>query len=260
MNPETAMTLDEAVNEVLGLLTGLDLTYHPELDRWRVVVRCLNRALRANALEQEWGYYSSVETVGVAVAGDDCVVLPDTMRPRIINDDSIRLVNAEGIVVEWAYILPRDALHKYRFRDGLWAAVTRDHVNFSRPFTQLEDGLEIQIPVMREPYMFSIPEPVRDANTPQPTVPQPTLDEYVDFDYPDLIVARAAYYYAQSDPVMQPRVQTLEAEYKDLMYQIMERDERNTDSPYENEFRVPIVSGLLQTASPRPSYHHPHAD
>ena len=45
MNPEVSMTLDESVNEVLGFLTGMDLTYGSNYDRYRVVARMLNRAL-----------------------------------------------------------------------------------------------------------------------------------------------------------------------------------------------------------------------
>ena len=83
------------------------------------------------------------------------------------------------------------------------------------------------------------------------------LSQEIDFPYPDIIVARAAYLYAQSDPVMQPRVQTLEAQYKDLMYQVMERDERNTDSPYLNDFLLPVQAGL---STPVAHHWHPHAD
>ncbi len=53
MNPELKLTLDEGIQEVLGLLTGLDMTYDPQYDRYRVIGRMLNRALRANALEHE---------------------------------------------------------------------------------------------------------------------------------------------------------------------------------------------------------------
>lgn len=52
-NAEVQMTLDEAVAEVLGQLTGLDLEYDPRLDRYRAITRQLNRATRANALEHE---------------------------------------------------------------------------------------------------------------------------------------------------------------------------------------------------------------
>ena len=47
MNPEVSMTLDEAVAEVLGLLTGLDLEYRPEHDRYQTVTRAINAALKA---------------------------------------------------------------------------------------------------------------------------------------------------------------------------------------------------------------------
>ena len=55
---------------------------------------------------------------------------------------------------------------------------------------------------------------------------------------------RAAYLYAQTDPLMQPRVQTLEANYKDRMYSLKERDERATDASYVNDFSMGIESSL----------------
>jgi hypothetical protein len=61
---------------------------------------------------------------------------------------------------------------------------------------------------------------------------------------------------AQSDPVMQPRAQTLESEYKDLMYQIMERDSNNTDTPYQNPFILP-VQGTLEPVN---FHRHPLSD
>lgn len=105
--------------------------------------------------------------------------------------------------------------------------------------------------------MFRLPEQPTDPEEPLVTVPQEILDQEVDFSYPDVITMRAAYLYAQSDPVMQPRVQTIEAQYKDLMYQCIERDDRNTDSPYMNEFFVPVQAGIHSSMS----FHgHPHAD
>ena len=87
-NPDVAMTLDEAVEEVLGLLTGLEVAYDPQYDRYRAIARTLNRALRANALEHEWSYYSSIENVGLAHAGDTDVALRSSIRLRKIGDDS----------------------------------------------------------------------------------------------------------------------------------------------------------------------------
>lgn len=257
MNQNVALTLDEAVQEVLGLLTGLDLQYAPEMDRYRVITRQLNRALRNNALEQEWSYYSDVETVGTASAGMKQVYIRGSRRLRVINDDSVRFVNDHGDAVVWAYILPRDALHKYSGQRGLYAAVTRDTLEFSKPLPSGLDGLEIQIPVMREPRMFRLPAAPEDPNAEQPTVSQEVRDQLVDFDFPDIIIARAAYQYAQSDPVMQPRAQTLEQEYKNMHYALVERDDRHTESPFMNDFLVPIQNGL----DGWPGYHqHPHSD
>lgn len=258
MNLEILTTLDDAVAEVLGLLTGLDLQYEPELDRYNAIARQLNRALRANALEKEWSYYSSIETVGTASQGQNMVYLSQNRRPRIVNDDAARLVDSEGQVKVWAYFLPRDAIHKYQNRNGLWLSVTRNELQFSRPFAGCEDGLQIQIPVMREPIMFRLPQQPEDPDDPLVTVPQSIRDQPVDFQYPDLIVLRTAFYYAQSDPVMQPRVQTLEAQYKDLMYQVIERDDRMTDSPYSNEFFVPVQNDLFQDGEW--GHGHPHSD
>ena len=257
INPELVYTLDEAVKEVLSNLTGLDLTYDPTLDRYIAVTRQLNRALRSNALEHEWSYYSTLMSGGTSVAGDTEVWLPADSRPRVVGDDSVRLVDTDGTVVTWAYVLPRDALHKYIGRTGLWCAVTRNTITFSRPLYEWEGGLDIQIPVMREPVMFRLPAQPEDPTQPAVPVDPAIRDQPIDFSYPDIITVRASFYYAQTDPVMQPRVQTLEAQYKDLMYQVIERDDRYTDSPYQNEFFLGIQGSLVDQAF----YHqHPHSD
>lgn len=258
-NPDVALTLKDSVAEVLGTLTGLDLTYDPNLDRFRTIVRALNRATRANALENEWSYYSSLEDVGYAVRGERDVPLRTNVRPRIINDDAVRLTDKKGRVRAWAYFLPRDALHKYASREGLWCAHTRSVITFSRPFLQREDGLMIQVPVMREPELFEMPPLPENPSDPIDPVPEPILNQLLDFDFPDLIIARASYYVAMADPVMQPRAQTLEEEYKNLMYQLIERDTRNTDTPYLNEFLLPISNSIYREG-PAWTHQHPHAD
>jgi hypothetical protein len=111
---------------------------------------------------------------------------------------------------------------------------------------------------MREPKMFRLPEQPTDPNEPLVPVPDEVRNQELDFDYPDVVIARAAYFYAQTDPVMQPRVQTLEAEWKDIYYALNERDDRNTDSPFQNEFAVPI-EGTIHDTSYQPQ-HHPHSD
>jgi len=179
------------------------------------------------------------------------VSLSPGLRPRIINDDAVRLADAKtGRPVEWAYFLPRDALHKYANHDVLRCAVTQQELIFSRPFRDWEEGLDILIPVMREPRMLRLP-PVGEE------VPEDILLQQVDFSYPDLTIARAAYFYAQTDPVMQPRVPTLENDYKTLMYQLIERDTSHTDTPYMNEFILPLESGLSPTEG---RHQHPHAN
>jgi hypothetical protein len=256
-NPELTFTLDDAVAEVLTLLTGLDLSYRPELDRYATITRQLNRALRANALEHEWGYYSTVQSAGPAVENDHTIWLPADLRPRVVGDDAVRLVNEDGQVIVWAFVLPRDALSKYWARAGLWCAVTRNAITFSRPFSFFEAGLDIQVPAMREPVMFRLPPTPEDPNTAPTPVPQEIRDQPIDFAYPDVVILRAAWYVSLTDPVMQPRAQTLEAQYKDLMYQIIERDDRFTDSPYQNEFTVPIQASLFDQGF---VHAHPHSD
>ncbi|HEU5107650.1 MAG TPA: hypothetical protein VFT95_03655 [Micromonosporaceae bacterium] len=249
-NPEVRTTLDDAVAEVLSTLTGLDLTYDPELDRYRSITRALNRALRANALDNEWSWYASTASVGPAGCGETIVPLPPSLRPRIINDDAVRLVDADGHVQEWAYFLPRDALHKYGGMNGLWCSVTQQSLMFSRKFTSAEAGLDVVVPIMREPVMFRLPAAGRPVST-------AIRRQLIDFPYPDVIVARAAYFYAQTDPVMQPRAQTLEGGYKDLMYQLIERDTSISDTPYMNSFTLPLENGLVPVGE---VHRHPHSD
>lgn len=243
-NPELAFTLDDAVGEVLGLLTGLDLTYAPEEDRYRAITRQLNRALRANALENEWAHYHSTTSLGAATAGVQEVHLPSSLRPRIIGDDAVRLVDSDGVARVWAYYLPRDALGKYSQRIGLWCSVLKSSIMFNRPFTTGEAELEVMVPVQREPYMFRLPPTPEDPAEPPIAVPTDIRNQEIDFNYPDLITTRAAFFYAQTDPVMQPRAQTLQDEAKDLMYQVIERDNNFTDSPYENPYTIPVQGNL----------------
>lgn len=257
-NPELEMTLNDCVEEVLGTLTGLDLSYQPTMDRYRATTRALNRALRAVAREREWSYYASTEELGTAVAGQQDVALRATVRPRIIGDDAVRLVDSSGTPRVWAYFLPRDAVNKYPLRAGLWVSIVRQSLHFSRPFHAGEAGLRILVPVMREPRMFRLPDHPTDPEEPLPEVPTSTLEQLLDFDHPDLVILKAAYFLAQSDPVMQPRVQELDAQYKEAFYQLNERDDRHTDSPFLNEWNVPIQGTIFDTGYQ--DWHHPHAD
>ena len=260
-NPDVALTLDEAVAEVLSLLTGLDVNYDPEYDRYRTIARTLNRALRANALEHEWSYYSSTETVGTVHPGDKDIALRSTVRLRSVGDDSVRFVVPNtSTIVEWAYLLPRDALHKYNGRyAGIWASVTNGRLSFSKPLPANLAGLEIQIPVMREPRMFNIPVIPSDAEAPLEPLDDAVREQELDFDFPDVVIMRAAYMYAQTDPVMQPRVQTLEAQFNDLKYQLISRDDAHTDSVFQNDFFVPITNSI-DGGSYGWSGRHPHSD
>ena len=253
INPDIALTLDEAVAEVLGLLTGLNLQYKPEEDRYYSVTRQINHAQRAIATELEWSYYTSTENIGEVVPGVKTVELRATIRPRIINDDSVKLCDANDRPIVWAYFLPRDAIDKTPDRSQLWVASTRTTLEFSRPFRSNEAGLFIHVPVMREPRMFKLP---LQSNGTVP-VPMEVREQQIDFAWPDLVIAKAAYFYAQSDPLMQPRVQTLEANYTNLFYALKERDERNTDSPFLNPYTVPI-EGNIQGGGP--ISHIPYGD
>ena len=252
-NRDVTLTLREAVDEVFSTLTGLDLTYDPQQDRFISVARHLNRALRMIALENEWSYFSSTEEAGVAVAGVEAIELNGKLRPRIINDDAVRLVTDQGVVRRWAYFLPRDAIFKYGNRAGLWAAVTRTTLQFSRPFSLDEEGLHVMVPVMREPKMFKLP-------TAGENLSNQVLNQMLDFDYSDLVVAKAAQLYAETDPLMQPRVQSLEGRYKDLMYQLVERDTQSSDSPFLNDYPIPMLASLDGSYSDPLTHGHPHAD
>ena len=252
-NRDVTLTLREAVDEVFSTLTGLDLTYDPQQDRFISVARHLNRALRMIALENEWSYFSSTEEAGVAVAGVEAIELNSKLRPRIINDDAVRLVTDQGMVRRWAYFLTRDAIFKYGNRAGLWAPVTRTTLQFSRPFSLDEAGLHVMVPVMREPKMFKLP-------TAGENLSNQVLNQMLDFDYSDLVVAKAAQLYAETDPLMQPRVQSLEGRYKDLMYQLIERDTQSSDSPFLNDYPIPMLASLDGSYSDPLTHGHPHAD
>lgn len=300
------MTLDQAVGEVLNYLTGFDLHYVAELDRYRSITVTLNRALRLVATEQEWGCYSSVQDLGAVTQGQTEIILSRTKRPRIILDDSIRLVDEDGYIHEWAYILPRESGHKYQGRTGLWVTSTDNRLTFSRPIQTKEAGLRAIVPVMREPRQLIVPasldsiEAINADGEDDPLVlekivqlrnfhnpdiveewvidesatpyiytspesslaklaltPAQVRAQKIDHTFPDLIVLKAAFLYAQTDPVMQPRVQTLEGNYKDLFYALTERDTNHTDDPYMNDFTVPIQGSLH---GEHRNHAHPHSD
>jgi len=300
------MTLDEAVGEVLNYLTGSDLHYIAELDRYRSITRTLNRALRLVATEHEWACYSSIEDMGELTVGQTEIVHSRSRRPRIILDDSVRLVDDKGFIHEWAYILPRESTHKYQGRTGLWVSSTENRLTFSRPIQSKEAGLHAIVPVMREPRQVMIPasldslEALEDDGEEDPLVlekivqlrnfhnpdiveewvidesaapyiytsPESSLEKLaltpaqvrnqkIDHSFPDLIILKAAALYAGTDPVMQPRVQTLDNQYKTLFYALTERDTNHTDDPYRNDFAVPIQGSLHDG---RTNHAHPHAD
>lgn len=301
------MTLDEAVGEVLNSLTGLDLHYIPELDRYRAITRMLNRALRRNSAEHEWSYYSGLLDLGRVPQGQTFLQLPSQYRARAEGDDSVRLVDEHNRPMRWAYVLPRNSLHKYNARQGLWCSVTNGKIEFSRHLNDYEASLAVQIPVMREPRNLVVPatlESIEDLDAPLPPfppgssvrqvrnfwfpdqieewiftpglppyegtapedalaalgmTPQSIREQTVDFQYPDLIVMLAAYLVAQTDPVQQPRVQTLEAMYTDFKFALITRDDAATDAPYVNEFQVP-VQGTIHGGSYGWDTRHPHTD
>jgi hypothetical protein len=144
-NPQLTMSLEMAVGEVLNILTGLDLAYDPDYDRFRTIARALDRAQRANALEVEWSWYDGVISLGTSTEGQTSANVPTYARPRMTGDDAMRLVNENDQIVRWAYYLPRDAIHKYGHRDGLWVAINREILVFSRGLWSSEADLDIQI-------------------------------------------------------------------------------------------------------------------
>ncbi len=300
------MTLDEAVGEVLNHLTGSDLHYIAELDRYRAITRTLNRALRLVATEHEWSCYSSLVELGSLAPGQTEIQLSRSKRPRLITDDSVRLVDDQGFIKMWAYYLPRESLHKYQGRTGLWVSSTENKVEFSRPLTATEGTLRAMAPVMREPRQLMIPasfdsvdardedgqeDPlvlekilqlrnfhnpdiveewvIDESATPYIyTSPESSLAalaltpeqirlQKIDHSFPDLIIMKAAALYAGTDPVMQPRVMTLDQQYKNLFYALTERDTNHTDEPYRNDFVVPIQGSLRDGHR---NHAHPHAD
>lgn len=252
VNQDLNYTLDEAVREVLLNLTGLGVQYDPSSDRYHVLAHTLNRALRAVARENEWSYFFEDSDLGLAVAGERTMELTTRQRLRIEGDDGLRLETRDGAPVEWIPVLPRDALYKYAHRRGLWVSPTRTTLFFSRPFTEGEDGLYVRGPIMREPRMFQLPEPGAE-------IAASIRSQPLDFDNPDLVIAKAMVMYAQTDPIMQPRVPTLEEAYNDIKYPLITRDTNFTDSPYRNEWNLGI-QGELGGRSGLLSHGHPHAD
>ena len=248
INPDVTMTLEEAVRDVLSILTGQELDYDPNMDRFRAVTKHLNRALRSMALESEWSYYHMLVRIPLTVqmVGTSTFTITTNYRFRVISDDAMRILNVDDDPVAWAYFLPRDALHKYRLRGGLWCSVTRNVLTLSRPLPDAAAGMTMEIPVQREPIPFRLPADPTVAADPL------VLAQALDFDFPDVVIARAAWLYAQSDPMMQPRVQTLEEQYKDLMYQLIERDTSFTDTPDQNEFIVPVQGDIYGESTYRP--------
>ena len=243
-NPDLTFTLDEAIAEILTMLTGLTLSYEPEADRYYTLTNTINRAMRAVALDADWSCYSSTEDVGTVHAGDRIVELRPTVRPRILIDDSVRLCTIDGYPMVWAHFLPRETIHKVPNRAQLWVAHNKSSLEFSRPFHAGEEGLIIKVPVMREPVMFRLPYRGEDPNVPVPEVPDDVRQQLVDHVWPDLVIAKAAYFYAQTQPMMQPRVQTLEANYNDLMYSLKDRDSKHTDAPFMNPYTVPVENDI----------------
>jgi hypothetical protein len=247
INPDVTMTLEEAVRDVLSILTGEELNYDPDMDRFRAITSHLNRALRSMALESEWSYYHELVRIDLTgLVGTSMFTITTDFRFRVISDDAVRILNDDDDPVAWAYFLPRDALHKYRNRKGLWCSVTRNVLTLSRPLPDSADGMTMEIPVQREPRPFRLPSDPTVASDPV------VLAQELDFDFPDVVVARAAWLYAQTDPMMQPRVQTLEAQYKDFMYQLIERDTAFTDTPYQNEILVPVQGDIYGEGIHRP--------
>ena len=242
------LSLQESVNKVHNILTGLDLQYDERMDIFHATVRQINRSLRQVALEDEWAWYAQDVDAGTTTLGMTEVELTSSYRPRIQQDDAVRLVNAEGITVFWAYYLPRDSLNKQMYRPELRVSSTRNLIQFSRPLQQFESGLSVVVPAMREPKQTKIPDSGQQLTPAE-------LSRSIDAEYPDLIVAHAAWKLAMSNPVYQPRAQTLEEEFNDLKYALTERNTNHSDSPMRNTFTPSYGDPYL--AIP---HGHPHSD
>lgn len=243
------MSLRDAVAEVHNILTGLDLEYDGRYDIFHAGVRQLNRSLRSVAMLEDWGWYAEDVQAGQTTLDQVTIELDDIYRPRVGQDDAVRLVDPDsGLVRYWAYYLPRDSVSKYLYRPELRASFTRNTLTFSRPLQAFEAGLNIVVPVMREPRQTRVP----DAGQ---TLTDAELNRAIDFEFPDLVVAHAAWQTSQSNPLYQPRAQTLEAAYDDIRYALLERDSNHSDSPLRNTFTPSYGDPYL--AMP---HNHPHSD
>lgn len=243
------MTLEEAVSEVHNILTGLDLTYDDRYDIFHATVRQLNRSLRAVALLEDWGWYVEELDLGLTTQGMTSVEVDRRYRPRVGQDDAVRLIDPNsGLVRYWAYYLPRDSINKYAARRELRVAFTKNTLTFSRPLQGFESGLSLRVTCMREPRQTRIPPAGEELTTVELTTP-------IDFSSPDLVVAHAVWQISMSNPVYQPRAQTLESIYDDLRFSLTERDSDHSDSPYRNNFTPSYGDPYL--AIP---HRHPHSD
>lgn len=246
------LTLSETVDEVVNTLYGLSTRFEPDTDSWHGMALTLRRALKVVATERDWIYYH--DTVQVGTVEPDCsvIVVPSRYRVRKTGDDAIRLLDSRGRPVVWAYIIPDDALHKYRALSGLWCSVVRQEIRFSRPFYKAEKGLRVIAPVMREPYLW--PKLVSGQ-----ALPQDEMDRDIDFHRADMVVMKAAYLYAQTDPLLQPRVPQLEQDYRAVFYQVQEQDTNVTMGAMVNDFQLPI-EGDYRFVSGHGYGLHPHSD
>lgn len=242
------MSLTEAVAEVQHILTGLNLSYDDRYDIFHATVRQLNRSLRHVSLEDEWGWYVEEVNAGLSVEDQTTIELDSTYRARILEGDAVRLVNDDGLPVIWAYYLPRDSLSRHTYRPELRVSVTRNEISFNRPLLASEAGYTIMVPAMREPAQTNIPSSGEKLTTAQ-------LNRALDTEYPDMVVAHAAWQMSMSNPVYQPRAQTLEDAYNDLKYALIERNTNHSDSPLRNTF-VPSYGDPYLSLP----HNHPHSD
>lgn len=244
-----ALSLQEAVAEVHNILTGLDLEYDDRYEIFHATVRQINRSLRQVALLEDWGWYSELVLSGVTHEGQTVIELDALYRPRINQGDCVQLVDPNtGLTWHWAYYLPRDSLSRHTHRSELRVAFVRNTLMFSRPIQRFESGYEILVPAMREPQQTTIPESGKQLSDAE-------LNRPIDFEFPDLVVAHAAWQISLSNPVYQPRAQTLEAAYDDVRYALSERDSNHSDSPLRNDFTPSYGDPYL-----RVPHRHPHSD
>ncbi len=139
-------------------------------------------------------------------------------------------------------------------QDGQEDPLVLQHIVQLRNFHNPDIVEEWVIDETEAPYIYTSPE---SSLAELDLTPVQIRNQKIDHANPDLIILKAAFLYAGTDPVLQPRVQTLEQQYKNLFYALTERDTDHSDDTFRNDFAVPIQGSLHD--EPR-NHAHPHSD